>query len=145
MRKIFKGKFFAKTLLVIGTSISFIVLCLCIIFYIYNVNNIIKHSYTSNQEKMMFVRNGIEKELQIVKNGTSEVVVNRNIIQSIYNKKLENDYEKIIPLNQKLIDTSLILEDVYSIELYLQASQLLISSKNGTTPFDQLTSQYKDI
>ncbi|MFC0562192.1 helix-turn-helix domain-containing protein [Halalkalibacter alkalisediminis] len=144
MIQVFRGKYFLKILLLFSTSIITLMLCISLALYFISDAHLEKQLIESNLELVGQVKKRIENELDFIQSGISETIVNRDVIQALYNKQLENDYEKIVPLNQKLINTSLILKNVYSADLYLPASQIVISSLNGATSFNNLSTQRKE-
>ncbi|MDQ0256426.1 YesN/AraC family two-component response regulator [Evansella vedderi] len=140
-----RGKYFLKILFLIGVSMILIVFGTSIIIYKTANEHIDKQSIELNLEVLSHIMESLEKELNFIEKGTSELTVNRNIIQALYNKNLQNEYDKIIPLNEKLIATTLILNNVYSVDLYLPNSELFISSANGARSFNNMTEQNKEI
>ncbi|MFC0469109.1 helix-turn-helix domain-containing protein [Halalkalibacter kiskunsagensis] len=145
MIQFFRGKYFLKILLIVSTSIVTLMLCISLALYFISDAHLERELIESKLEVVGQIKERIENELDFIQSGISETIVNRDVIQALYNKQLENDYEKIVPLNQKLINTSLILKNVYSADLYLPASQLLISSINGATSFNNLSNQRKEL
>jgi YesN/AraC family two-component response regulator len=145
MIQLFRGKYFLKILFIFCTSVVSLTLCLSLTLYLISDTHLERQKIESNLEVVGQIKERIENELDFIQSGISETIVNRDVIQALYNKQLENDYEKIVPLNQKLINTTLILKNVYSADLYLPSSQLLISSINGATSFNNLSTQKKEL
>ncbi|WP_332628586.1 helix-turn-helix domain-containing protein [Halalkalibacter flavus] len=145
MIQLFRGKYFLKILFIFCTSVVSLTLCLSLTLYLISDAHLERQKIESNLEVVGQIKERIENELDFIQSGISETIVNRDVIQALYNKQLENDYEKIVPLNQKLINTTLILKNVYSADLYLPSSQLLISSINGATSFNNLSTQKKEL
>lgn len=143
--RMFRGKYFNKMLIIIGGSVLILVLCLTSILYFTSANQQNKQMIKLNLEIVNQIKDNVDKELQHILNGISEVIVNQEVIQAIYSKQLENDFEKIVPLNQQLINVAMILENVHSVDLYLPASQILISSVDGAKSINNISSQKKEI
>ncbi|MFC5449995.1 hypothetical protein [Paenibacillus aestuarii] len=132
--KLFKGKFFMKTVAISLLVVMAVSMFITISCYRY-VTNVFDSHHIDDQVKMNgLIAAHVDALLESVVKGASNIIMDPDILQAIYVKDLEHQTDKLLQIQQKLNTFSNIVKDIYSVDLYIPSSVLLISSANGIIP-----------
>ncbi|WP_067724609.1 helix-turn-helix domain-containing protein [Oceanobacillus damuensis] len=137
--KYFRGEYLIKMLLILGGSVVFIFLLVFFSFYIKTANYLEREAIDNSVEIINQVKDRLQNELNQVEKRATEIVLNQDVIESIYDRELENNNEKIFSISKSLNQFSQTINQIQSVELFIPGSSLLISTANGVDTLDKFS------
>ncbi|MFD0677673.1 MULTISPECIES: helix-turn-helix domain-containing protein [unclassified Paenibacillus] len=129
--KLFIGQYFIKTVIVSLVAVMAAALLISLLSYKY-VADAFDGNHIEDQVKIAELLTAqLDGELETIVKSASGILMDQEILQTIYAKDLEQHNSKVSQIQQKLIAYSKNIKNIYSADLYLPGSNMLISSTNG--------------
>jgi two-component system response regulator YesN len=132
--KLFKGKFFIKTIAISLLTVMAVSMFITISCDRYVMNVFDKHHMDDQVRMNGVISSHVDSLLESIVKGASNMMMDQEILQAIYVRDLEHQTDKMLQIQQKLNTYSKTVKDIYSVDLYIPSSVLLISSANGIIP-----------
>ncbi|MDR6882470.1 helix-turn-helix domain-containing protein [Bacillus sp. 3255] len=132
--KLFKGKFFIKTVAISLIAVMTVSLLITISCYRYATNVFDNHHIEDQVRLNSLIASHVDSLLESVVKSATNLMMDQEIVQAIYVKDLEHQTDQMLQIQQKLNAYTKNVKDIYSADLYIPSVVLLISSANGIIP-----------
>ncbi|MBP1962273.1 helix-turn-helix domain-containing protein [Paenibacillus aceris] len=131
---LFKGNFFIKAIAISLLTVMAVSMFITISCDRYVTNVFDKHHIDDQVRMNGLISSHVDALLESIVKGASNMMMDQEILQAIYVRDLEHQTDKMLQIQHKLNAYSNTVKDIYSVDLYIPSSVLLISSANGIIP-----------
>ncbi|TBL80725.1 helix-turn-helix domain-containing protein [Paenibacillus thalictri] len=129
--RLFVGRYFMKNVLVSLVAVVAAALIISLSSFRF-VTGAFDRDHIGDQVKIAeLITTQLDGELESVVKSASSLLMDQEVLQAIYAKDMEQQSSSVQQIQHKLITYSKNVKNIYSADLYLPVSNLLISSTNG--------------